>query len=146
MTPHDRKEATLRPGAALLAWILPGLGHIAIGQKRRGFLMMSGVLFLFFAGLLIGGVDVVDMKRDRLWFLAQACNGPIAFIADFLNQSMLKTADATTQARLTSLGNINSTGTLYIALGGLMNLVLILDALGGPIRSADHPTRRESDA
>ena len=82
MTPHDRKEATLRPGAALLAWILPGLGHIAIGQKRRGFLMMSGVLFLFFAGLLIGGVDVVDMKRDRLWFLAQACNGPIAFIAD----------------------------------------------------------------
>jgi len=141
-----RQNVPLRPGAALLAWILPGLGHIAIGQRRRGWLMMIGILFLFFSGILIGGIDVVDMKQDRLWFIAQACNGPIAFIADFLNQSLLKTADATTQARLTSLGNINSTGTLYIALGGLLNIVLILDALGGPDRSKEHPARRGSDS
>jgi hypothetical protein len=146
MPESKRQHAPLRPGAALLAWILPGLGHIAIGQRRRGWLMMIGILFLFFSGILIGGIDVVDMKQDRLWFIAQACNGPIAFIADFLNQSLLKTADATTQAHLTSLGNINSTGTLYIALGGLMNLVLILDALGGPDRSTEHPARRDSDS
>ncbi|HBZ97233.1 MAG TPA: hypothetical protein DEO57_05250 [Phycisphaerales bacterium] len=130
----------------MLAWILPGLGHIAIGQRRRGFMMMFGILFLFAFGILIGGIDVVDMKRDRLWFLAQACNGPLAFLADFLNQSLLKTADPDTQARLTSLGNINATGTLYIALGGLMNFILILDALGGPDRRKEHPGRRSTDS
>lgn len=107
---------------------------------------MFGVLFLFVFGLLIGGVDVVDMRRDRLWFLAQACNGPIAFLADFLNQAFLKETDGSTQARLTSLGNINAAGTLYIALGGLMNLVVILDALGGPNRPLDHPGRRQNDS
>ncbi len=139
------QQPALRPGAAALAWILPGLGHIAIGQRRRGLLMMFGILFLFATGILIGGFDVVDMKRDRLWFIAQACNGPVAFIADWINQTFLKTGDADMQARLTSLGNINATGTLYIALGGLMNFILILDALGGPDRSEEHPGRRSTD-
>jgi len=145
MSQSKSTQSSLRPGAAVLAWILPGLGHVAIGQTRRGFLMMFGILFLFFGGLFIGGIDVVDMKQDRLWFIAQACNGPVAFIADYFNQSMLKTADLATQARMTSLGNINSTGTLYIALGGLMNLILILDAFGGPDRGSEHRRRRESD-
>ncbi len=144
--PEQLEQPALRPGAALLAWILPGLGHIAMGQRRRGLMMMFGILFLFACGILIGGLDVVDMKRDRLWFLAQACNGPLAFLIDFLNQSLLKTADSATQARLTSLGNINATGTLYIALGGLMNFILILDALGGPDRGKEHPGRRSTDA
>ena len=106
---------------------------------------MLGAFILIAIGLLMGGVDVVDAKQDRLWFIAQACNGPVAFIADYFNQSMLKTADLATQARMTSLGNINSTGTLYIALGGLMNLILILDAFGGPDRGSEHRRRRESD-
>ena len=66
--------------------------------------MMFGILFLFVCGILIGGIDVVDMKRDRLWFIAQACNGPIAFIVDWLNQTLLKTGDADTQARLPASG------------------------------------------
>tara|TARA_Y100000589_G_scaffold226031_1_gene213474 strand:+ start:1016 stop:1582 length:567 start_codon:yes stop_codon:yes gene_type:complete len=143
--PKQLEQPALRPGAAVLAWILPGLGHIAIGQHRRGLMMMFGILFLFVFGVLIGGVDVVDMKRDRLWFLAQGCNGPIAFLVDYLNQTLLKTAAPATQARLTSLGNINATGTLFIALGGLMNFILILDALGGPDRGSDHPGRRSTD-
>ena len=36
------------------------------------------------------------------------------------------------QLRTTSLGRVNEIGTLYIALAGLMNLVVILDALHAP--------------
>ena len=107
---------------------------------------MFGILFLFAFGILVGGIDVVDMKRDRLWFLAQACNGPIAFLADFLNQTLLKTSEPATQARLTSLGNINAIGTLFVALGGLMNFILILDALGGPDRKEASFGRRSTDS
>lgn len=144
-TPQMDARAAWRPGAAFLAWVLPGLGHLFMGQRTRGWLIMFGTFFLITCGLLIGGIDVVDMQRDRLWFIAQAFNGPITFILDFLNQAFLKTAEEATQARLTSLGNINATGTLYIALAGLMNLVVMLDALAGPKRPQDRPARRSTD-
>ena len=68
--PHDHPQREFRPWAAILAWLWPGLGHMAIGEKRRGGLVMIGVLFLFFSGLLIGGFDAVDRIEDRLWFYA----------------------------------------------------------------------------
>ncbi len=134
-----------RPLAALLAWLLPGLGHMYLGQRFRGRMILLGTLFLVTFGVLIGGVDVVDMQRDRLWFIAQAGTGPIAFLLDLLNQALLKTASPGTQAQFTSLGNLNSTGTLYIALAGLMNVVVIIDALAGPERAHDTPGRRSTD-
>jgi hypothetical protein len=134
--------------AALLAWVWPGLGHIRRGERRRGMLIMFGVLLLFFAGLFIGGIDVVDRRRDRLWFLAQALCGPVVFATDFVSQNYLVripqnwksdrdwmaayesgAPEIQRQLRVTSLGRVNEIGTLYIALAGLMNLVVILDAL-----------------
>jgi len=106
---------------------------------------MLGAFILIAIGLLLGGVDVVDAKQDRLWFIAQAGNGPVAFVLDYLNQSLLKTSSPETQAKLTSLGHLNAIGTLYIALAGLMNVVVILDAFAGPDRRDDGPTRRSTD-
>jgi hypothetical protein len=143
--------------AAVLAWVWPGLGHISTGRRRRGLLIMFGVLFLFFSGILIGGIDVVDRKRDKLWFLAQSLCGPIAFAADYASQNFLvrlperwredrewmqrleQGDDSARRAlRTTGLGRVNEIGTLYLALAGLMNLVVILDALQGPAtESAD---------
>ena len=138
------QQPALRPGAAALAWILPGLGHIAIGQRRRGLLMMFGILFLFATGILIGGFDVVDMKRDRLWFIAQAFNGPIAFIADFLNQALVQKKPEELRLSMIGLGHVNALATLFIALGGLLNLVVMLDALY-PQERHDQPNRRSDD-
>ncbi len=136
------------PWAAVLAWLWPGLGHISLGERRRGLLIMAGVLFLFFSGLLIGGLDVVDRQRDHLWFIAQGLCGPIAFVADIANRTLLeripedwisdqawreafrdREPQVQRQLRSTSLGRVNEIGTLYIALAGLMNAVVILDAL-----------------
>ena len=106
---------------------------------------MLGAFILIGLGLLLGGIDVVDMQQDRYWFVAQAGNGPVAFLLDYVNQSMLKTAAPATQAKLTSLGHLNAIGTLYIALAGLMNIVVMLDAFAGPDRHDDGPTRRSTD-
>ena len=144
-TTSSAMKQQYRPGAAVMGWLLPGLGHIVIGQQKRGVLIMCGAFLLIAFGLLIGGLDTVDMNQDRLWFMAQAGNGPIAFMLDFFNQSFLKSASAGEQANLTSLGNLNSIGTLYIALAGLMNIVVILDAFAGPDRIDDGPGRRSTD-
>ncbi len=147
-----RSSEQFTPAAALLAWIWPGLGHISLGQRRRGRLIMLGVLFLFGAGLLIGGVDSVDRREDSLWFAAQALCGPVAFAADLANQVLVKKPMPTgydpdhpdagsIRARYSrkSLGRVNEMGTLYCALAGLMNLVVILDALYGPPRRDEPP-------
>jgi hypothetical protein len=152
---------TFNPSAAILAWLWPGLGHIQLGQARRGRLIMFGVLFLFFSGLLVGGVDSVDSRNDRLWFLAQALCGPIAFAADFANQKIVQTVpmdyrrgsparrayeqgDEKLLAALdrVGLGRVNEMGTLFIALAGLMNLVVILDVLYARAEPEPKPERR----
>ena len=133
----------MSPLAALLAWVWPGLGHISLGERKRGLYIMAGVLFLYGSGILIGGIDVVDRREDRLWFYAQAMCGPIAFATDLMTQRYVKLVpqrelsaryqqgdpDALKTIRRTSLGKVNEIGTLFCALAGLMNLIVILDAL-----------------
>lgn len=129
--------------APLLAWLWPGLGHLSLGYRRRAALAMCGVLGMFVTGLAVGGVDAVDSKEDGAWFVAQAGNGPLAFGVDALNQGLLKTGRVGTlldpprqggggapPAKISSykgLGAANEFGTLFLALGGLMNMVLVMD-------------------
>jgi hypothetical protein len=121
------------------AWLFPGLGHILQGQRRRGFLILGGTMLLIFAGLLIGGLDVVDSRNHWLWFLAQSGCGPITFILDWLNVQLVDQQDQAAQIARTSLGRVNEMGTLLIALAGLMNIVVMLDALRLPPRDGGTP-------
>ena len=113
---------------------------------------MGGVLFLYLSGLLIGGLDAVDRKHDGIWFYAQALNGPIAFATDFARSRLssingreiqdiswertpslgerwlAEDQEVMDAVRRQGLSHVNEVGTLFIALGGLMNLVLILEA------------------
>ncbi len=150
-SPAPPPKSVLSPSAAVLAWLWPGLGHISLGERRRGFLIMFGVLFLVVSGLLIGGLDCVDRRNDRLWFLAQSLCGPIAIVADLGNQALVQQVQPPDEdwrrnydlrerfldrdpeligsLRRVGLGRVNEMGTLFVALAGLMNLVVILDAL-----------------
>ena len=133
------------PTAGVLAWVFPGLGHLYLRERRRGLLVMLGILFLFFTGLLVGGLDAVDRQNDGIWFLAQAFNGPVAFVADWMNQILIQQRPEEERLMMVGLGHVNAIGTLFIALGGLMNLAVILDALCPPARP-NHPSRRSQDA
>ncbi|MCC6675619.1 MAG: hypothetical protein IT436_00620 [Phycisphaerales bacterium] len=81
---------TFSPVAGLAALILPGAGHFVLGQRGRAAAIAAGVLGLFFGGLLIGGIDVVDSREDRLWFIGQALIGPVAFGVDYAHQTHFK--------------------------------------------------------
>jgi len=122
------------PARLVLGWLWPGLGHLSLRQPRRGGLIMAGVLAMFLIGVLVGGVDVVDRREDFLWFLPQAGNGPIAFAADYLNATYVKSGITGTP----SLNRVNDLGTLFVALGGLMNLAAMIDA------ATRHPASRMS--
>lgn len=66
---------------------------MAQGQRRRGILIAVGLLGLFFGGLLVGGIDVIDRQEDGLWFMAQGMVGPLAFATDYIHQNHFKIWD-----------------------------------------------------
>ena len=141
--PNATSDTPFRPLGALLGWIFPGLGHIAAGNTKRGLLAMSGVLFLFLTGILVGGIDSVDRKEDSLWFVAQAGCGPIAFVTSYANDSLLKTGEAAPLVEMPAppgqqrgmfassfkgLAHANEFGTFFVFLAGLLNVCVLLDA------------------
>lgn len=141
---------TAHPVPALLAILLPGLGHFALGERRRAAMICAGVLGLFFGGILIGGIGVIDKKEDFWWFVGQACVGPVAFGADWVHQNRFKVVDPATGRRITAppppdpdakpayskpIGRMHEIGALYAALAGLLNLIAVIDAGWRPPRS-----------
>ena len=134
----QRGDESLQLGPGLLAAVLPGLGHVALGKTRRGLLIALGVLGLFFGGVLIGGVDAVDSKNDRWWFVGQAGVGPVAFGVAALN-SRLSASDpgqtagpgwmeASPPGRRRSLAHSNEMGMLFATIAGMLNIIVIVDA------------------
>ncbi len=115
--------------AIVLGWLLPGLGHVSVGQKRRGFLIMGGALFLVFCGTLVGGIDAVDHNKDGLWFIAQVWCGPVVVGIDWLNQTFIAPLPLADKGTLVGLSHANEMGTLFIAMAGLMNFVVLLDVI-----------------
>lgn len=87
---HFEDDPPVQPVAAIAAFAFPGAGHALLGETRRAILIAAGVLGLFFGGIFIGGVDVVDRKEDFVWFLGQGLVGPIAFGTDYYHQNHLK--------------------------------------------------------
>ena len=49
------------PLVALASWVLPGLGYLLIGQRKRGLVVGVTIVLLFALGLLIGGVRVLEV-------------------------------------------------------------------------------------
>ncbi len=163
--------------AGLAAAAFPGLGHIVQKRAKRGLLAMLGVMGLFLYGLLIGGIDAVDSREDRVWFAGAALLGPVGFGADWIHQNKFKAYDPgspfprsgrpgevrqtegverptwtpATAEQLESgrgrpntpgLGRLNEIAMLAVALAGMLNLIVFLDALLPDARGVTKPTPR----
>jgi hypothetical protein len=149
--PAPTVPETFQPVATVLAVLLPGAGHVYLGEVRRGVLIGVGVLSMFFGGMLIGGIGVVDRRENFIWFLGQAMVGPLAFGVDHLHQSQFK-VQTSQGVRIAepdegrdpgsgravrgaeppyerSLGRVHELGTLFATIAGMMNLICILDAM-----------------
>jgi hypothetical protein len=85
--------------AGIAGWLIPGLGHIVLGQRKRGIILMIAILSLWGGGILIGGISVID-QYDRTepqptatkltrswWFYGQAMIGP-SIVVERMRNSM----------------------------------------------------------
>lgn len=113
------------PLAGFLSWLVPGLGHMFLGQKGRGLILLATITATFWAGVAIGGVrNTVDPRGERkLWFAAQVCTGGNALSALALRNAVA----GSNQPRGTYLSS--EVGVHFTGVAGLLNILIILDAI-----------------
>ncbi|QDV14510.1 hypothetical protein CA51_44170 [Rosistilla oblonga] len=80
--------------AAVLAWLIPGAGHLYQGRTRKGWMFMICILVTYFFGFAIGGGHVVYaswINGDKRWhYLCQLPVGLVAFPALIEGNNMRK--------------------------------------------------------
>ncbi len=61
--------------AGILAWVVPGAGHVYLGRTVRGIVLCICINGLFWSGVAFGGVFTVDREQERWWYMAQMMTG-----------------------------------------------------------------------
>lgn len=147
-------EVDLRnPGlAALLAWLWPGAGHIYQGRTGKGALFMVCILSTWFFGLLLGhGHSVYASNKggiaQKLVFGCQVATGlpvlPAVVQAFRVSREQDPLWDGFMAPPLERPDELSSwhrefgvaydLGVLYTMIAGLLNVLAIYDAYGGPV-------------
>jgi hypothetical protein len=106
--------------SCLLAWLLPGAGHLYLGKKGRAIAFFLCIFFLFFAGIAIQG-NIFAFEQGKflrnLATIADMGVGPIYFLAKY---GRLERSDIWSYTY--------DYGTVFIIISGLLNILLIFDA------------------
>jgi hypothetical protein len=135
------------PLVAVVGWLVPGAGYWLVGQWARGLVVGVTIVFLFVAGLLVGGVRAVEAPpidpssrfpisvrglAQQPWFLAQILTGPLGVGAAVASNWASKPADGADAygppRGEVSHGRLNEIAVLYTAVAGLLNLMAMIDA------------------
>lgn len=115
--------------ASILAWLLPGLGHLYLGKRLKAAVLGVTLILAFFIGAFTSGRGVVSVEEHRYAFLAQVgASGPTFATLALTSHLRVPKEDA---RRVDPLVDI---GLLYTMVAGLLNIVVIGDALETAIR------------
>lgn len=114
------------PVAAVMAWMLPGLGHWWIGQRGRAVVFFVVITVTFWGGVAVGGVRTTVTPRDNgAWIAAQLCMGPQALGALYWsNKRIVENKDD-----IKASWPASNIAVVYAGVAGLLNLLVIIDVL-----------------
>jgi hypothetical protein len=146
--------------AALLAWLWPGAGHIYQGRHGKGALFMVCIMSTFLFGLWLGeGRTVYASNRTIARKLVYACQLGVGLPAmpalvqagrdprDPLWGGIM--APPIEEGGIDELSELNRTygarydmGVLYTMVAGLLNVLAIFDAYGGPLVPAPEEQKK----
>ena len=149
--------------AALLAWLLPGAGHFYQRRYLKSAIFFIAIMSTFGLGMLVAGGRCVyaswNHVEKRWQYALQAGIGlpalPAAYQAYRISNGQLPALNdfMAPPATLGELSEWNAEtssgfdmGTLYTMIAGLLNILVIFDAWGGPLPPPVKQGRDKSDA
>lgn len=136
--------------AGILAWIMPGAGHVFLGRKLRGLILCACINGLFWTGVGFGGVFTVDPREQRWWAAAQMLTGASGVaswyrqdrehrsaLIEAMKRAQRPDGDMTTrqaylavlvERRLDLVHPAENPAMAYAGIAGMLNLICIFDA------------------
>lgn len=139
--------------AAILAWLVPGLGHLYQGRVAKGILYAICILGLYAVGFALGEGKIVlwrwtnplrDPEGFHLWYVGQFFVGLPALPAliqgtlehygfePILSGFMAEPTQQVLNGLHPRLGKLVEIGKIYTTVAGLLNILAIFDAYEGP--------------
>jgi len=103
----------------LLAWLVPGAGHLLIKEKKRAIIIFTTIALTFCAGLYVGSIGVINPVGAKPWYVAQIMNSPIVAVLGYV----------VTTGDYSVFGRPNEIGQIYTSIAGLLNLLCIVNAV-----------------
>lgn len=154
MAKRDKPAYPAAVLAGILAWAIPGAGHVYLGRAVRGLILCICVNGLFWAGVAFGGVFTVEPLRQRWWFAAQVATGTSG-LAAWYRQKQFRQAVAAraglpekpprslaraqqwwgqfdralAEENLALVYPTDSVARAYSGIAGMLNLLCIFDAV-----------------
>ena len=144
--------------SALLAWCIPGLGHLYQGRVGKGLLFLVCLWGTFFVGLALGRFQNVYIASGQYSYVCQFFIGLAALpallqpvsqgmgLGGILGSFQAAPDPATLQVLHGELGKLYEIGCLYTMVAGLLNILAIYDAYAGPVYTPDEPEQDGADA
>jgi len=102
----------------LLAWLVPGAGHLKIGKLWPGVFTFAAILPLYVGGMALAGFENVSWERHPIYFWAvHVFGGTLTGAAALLTRHVVKTEILPDE----------SVGVLFTAVACLLNVIAISD-------------------
>lgn len=109
----------------MLAWVIPGAGHLVLGRWRKALLYFVLIVSTFLAGWVISGYENVYFARGRSHVLLQVGAGIVTFLLGLGREAA--------EPKFTVMRYFEI-GTLYTMVAGLLNVLVVMDAVLTSIR------------
>lgn len=106
--------------ACVLAWIIPGAGHLMVGRRQRALGFGALIIALFVGGLALDGKVYRPVEGDSLSYLAAFGASGVGGL--YAAAYVLDLGDGDLSAPYHEYGNT------FTLVAGLLNLLVILDA------------------
>jgi len=129
-TPSATHSATPAPSssrwfsALVLAWLIPGAGHLLLKRPGRGALIAASVTAMYLLGLMMRGALFSPQSGDLLTtviycggFIGNLLSGILYFLTVWLGYAQPDVA-----------GHVHDYGTKFLVAAGLLNLLAMVDA------------------
>ena len=139
--------------ALVLAWIVPGAGHVYLGRTRRGIIIFVTIAATFWAGVAIGGIMTVDRQNQRWWFIAEMLTGVHGLVGQYRHKQLMSRIteefepqieqaqavegpigrrafidEKLAERQLALVAPVDTVALAYAGVAGLLNIMCIFDA------------------
>jgi hypothetical protein len=110
-------------GTTVLAWLVPGMGHVSLGLFAQGVLLGAVVWALFFIGVVLGGHLHIISGADsgilsRIFWFCNLGNGLLFLVSGYAGIAVQESP----KEQFSEYGNV------FLVAAGLLNYFLMLDA------------------